>query len=147
MPKLRESNKKYFKRDIKGSYNFTRLQFNFSFLTANSEYNFSNKKINKNIKADILDRLCELSANDIMAINAQGKKRGFEFIEDKRIAIRAVCNPSFFRSEYIKEFCPAKYCIFRLYPNNNPFAARILGRLINGAFYIHFIDLDHECYK
>ncbi|AGK95193.1 hypothetical protein [Clostridium pasteurianum] len=146
MPKLKNSDKKKpSKEDIKGSYKFKRIQFNFSFLSTNSEYNFKN--LTRDMKADIIDRLCELSSMDLVQIHSISKERGLEYIEDKGISIKAKCHPDFSSNEYIKSCCPKKYCIIRIYPNNNPTPSRILGRLIGHAFYIHFIVMDHKCYK
>ena len=84
---------------------------------------------------------------DLLKIHSIGKERGVEYVDDKKISIKAECHPSFLESEYIKAYCPKKYCIIRIYPNNNPTPSRILGRLIGHAFYIHFIVVDHKCYK
>ena len=51
MPKLKSKNKKKSsKKDIEGSYKFTRIQCNFSFLSLNSNYNF--ESLNKDMKAE-----------------------------------------------------------------------------------------------
>lgn len=35
----------------------------------------------------------------------------------------------------------------RIYPNNNPINARVIGVMINKIFYIFFIDIGGNLYK
>ena len=145
--KLKTKKEKYKVEDIKGSYKFTHLKFNFSFLTSNSKYNFDNKKIDKNVQADILKRICELSGYTIVQLGSLGKERGYESLLENSISISARCNNDFFKNQDRANAANNKYMIFRLYPNNNPLPARIIGKFINGVYYIFFIELEHKCYK
>ena len=72
-----------------------------------------------------------------------GKKKFFEFEEiniRKRIPI-----------EFEKRFSPKvynnKFAIMRLYTNNNPILARVIGVMINKVFYIFYIDIGGNLYK
>lgn len=135
---------KHKKEEIKGSYNFLYLKFNFSFLSTNKQYNLQNAKITPNMKVDILDRIIELSSDTIMALRTLGKERGYETINDSSIKITAKCNSNFHSNEERVQACGGKHYIFRLYPNNNPLPARIIGRLAKGVFYIFYIELEHK---
>lgn len=130
--------------EIKGSYKFLYIKFNFSFLSNSKQYNFDNSKMTQNIKADILDRIIELSENTIISLGTLGKERGFETIEESNIKITAKYSNKFDDNEERVQTCSDKYYVFRIYPNNNPYPARMIGKWARGLFYIFFIDLEHK---
>lgn len=130
--------------EIKGSYKFLYIKFNFSFLSNNKQYNFENSKIIPKVKADILDRIVELSSATIISLKALGKERGFETIDEDCIKITAKCNNKFEDNKDRVQACSDKYYIFRIYPTNHPYPARMIGKWAKGVFYIFFIELEHK---
>ena len=133
--------------EIKGSYKFTYIKFNFSFLTSNNSFNINNSKINSETKADLIDRIIELSNDTIISLGILGKERGYETIDDSMIAIKAKCSTKFDDNRERVQACSDKYHVFRLYPNNNPRAVRIIGKFAKGVFYVFFIDMEHKYIK
>jgi hypothetical protein len=97
-----------------------------------------------NIKADILDRIIELSENTTISLGTLGKERGFETIEESNIKITAKYSNKFDDNEERVQACSEKYYVFRIYPNINPYPARMIGKWAKGLFYIFFIDLEHK---
>jgi len=142
--RIKTKHQKHNVEEIKGSYKFSYIKFNFSFLSTNKQYNFENSKITSKIKVDILDRIIELSLDTIMAVQALGKERGLETIDNSNIKISAKCKSNFEDNEERVQICSDKYYIFRVYPNNNPYPARLIGRWAKGVFYIFFIELEHK---
>lgn len=130
--------------EIRGSYKFEYFKFNFSFLSPNSEYNFENKLINSGLKLDIFARILDLSDKPILSIKLLGKKKGYETVPVNHIKIKSNCKSSFYDNEERVQACEDKYYIFRLYPNNNPLAIRLIGRFAKGVFYLFYIAIDHD---
>ncbi|MGL5084861.1 MAG: hypothetical protein ACRC68_03960 [Clostridium sp.] len=130
--------------EIIGGYKFEYLKFNLSFFSTNNDYNF--KQMDKTTKADILDRLQELSTETFMQVASYSKNRGFELIDKKSIAIKANYKQVEFEKDGFRN-SGTKYHIFRLYPNNNPLPVRLIGKITSNIFYILFIDMDHKTYK
>ena len=115
----------------------THLKFNFSFISY--EKNFSDEH-----KLQLLKRIRELSSVPYLEVASWKKNIGFEI---EKIDINAKIDKNFFEGTTHRNFDDKKYCIFRLYTNDNPILARVIGRLINNVFYIFFIDIGGNLYK
>ncbi|EPY2302228.1 Uncharacterised protein [Clostridium sporogenes] len=142
--KATKPSKKINSNEIKGSYKFKYLKFNFSFLSTNSDYNL--EKLDEHIKADLIDRMEELSSITYLQLASMPKSRGFEGIKESSFSIKANYKKEKFNEEDFRNSCD-KYNIIRLYPNNNPLPVRLIGKLSNNVFYLLFIDKEHKCYK
>lgn len=144
--KLKQKEKnKISKGDIKNNKH-THLKFNYSFTTSNSKFSFENKEFNDAHKLKFLERVLCLSQKEFIEIMTYPKDTGFELI--KKCDLKDIdYNIKFEDVEYRKSHIYGKYCIIRLYPNNNPLPSRIIGMLINNVFYILYIDLKHKMYK
>ena len=72
------------------------------------------------------------------------KKRGIEW---EKVNISKQILPAFFDGNSHRNFDNVKYAIFRLYTNDNPILARVIGCTINKVFYIFFIDIGGNLYS
>ena len=122
-------------KECNNCFSPTHIIFNFSFV--NYMENFD-----KNHKAQLVDRIFELSQEPYLVVAQWPKDKGFENIS---LNIRKSIDPSFFESE--NRTFDGKYTIIRLYPNNNPLPSRIIGKMLNKIFYVFFIDIDGKLYK
>lgn len=140
-PKLNPINS----RDIT-AFKPTHIKFNFSFLTTNKSYSFENPKFTSDYKAQLLTRIIELSAEDYILISGRKKSIGLEFLPETSFAKKISYNNEFQNSEFRKKSSD-KFAVFRIYTNNNPIPARVIGKVVNNIFYVFFIDLDHSMYS
>lgn len=115
------------------------LKFNFSYIVY--ETNFS-----EIYQIQFLKRIRELSNDTYNIIRNRDKKIGLEFIEIKELGIKKQVPLNFEKRFTSKEY-NNKLAIMRLYPNNNPINARIIGVIIKNVFYIFFIDIGGNLYK
>ena len=115
----------------------THLKFNFSFITYDE--NFEDE-----YKVQFLKRIRELSSVPYLEMMNWNKSKE---IEIEKISISKQISPSFFDGNSHRNFDSGKYAIFRLYPNDNPILARVIGCLINKVFYVFFIDIGGNLYK
>lgn len=118
-------------------FNPTHLKFNFSFL--NYDNNFTEEH-----QIQFLKRIRELSSVPYLEMISWSKNTG---IEVEKIDISKEISPNFFQGNSHRNFDDKKYAIFRLYTNNNPIVARVIGRLINKVFYVFFIDIGGNLYN
>jgi hypothetical protein len=132
------------KEDIK-SFRPTHIKFNFSFLTTNNDFSFENPDFNEKHKAALLDRIYMLSREELVKILNYKKNIGLEFIEEDSFKRKVSYHEQFDKIEFRKSGTD-KFAVFRLYPNNNPIPARVIGKLVKNIFYVMFIDLNHELY-
>ena len=116
-------------------YNPTHIKFNFSFISYDE--NFKDEH-----KIQLLKRIRELSQVPYLEMSSWGKEKG---IEIENISIQKKISSEFYQGH--RNFDDKKYAIFRLYSNNNPIVARVIGRLINKVFYIFFVDIGGKLYK
>ena len=65
----------------------------------------------------------------------------------EKIKISKTISEDFYKGKSHRNFDDGKYAIFRLYTNNNPIVARIIGKLIRNVFYIFFIDIGGKLYS
>lgn len=115
----------------------THIKFNFSFISY--EENLSDE-----YKIQLLDRMRELSSVPYIELQSWRKNKG---IEIEKIKINKDISPNFFKGNSHRNFDDGKYAIFRLYTNDNPIIARIIGRIIRNVFYIFFIDIGGKLYN
>jgi len=113
----------------------THIKFNFSFITY--EDNFDEK-----YQIQLLKRIREMSSVPFIELMSWSKNKGFEI---EKINIEKNISPNFYQGH--RDFDDEKYAIFRLYTNDNPILARVIGRLINKIFYIFFIDIGGNLYN
>lgn len=115
----------------------THIKFNFSFITYEKDFTDEHQ-------LQLLKRIRELSSVTYLEMAAWDKKRG---IEIEKIDVKKEISPKFFEGNTHRNFDDKKYAIFRLYTNNNPIMARVIGRLINQVFYIFFVDIGGNLYE
>lgn len=115
----------------------THLKFNFSFVTYEKDFTEEHQ-------IQLLKRIRELSDVPYLEIASWAKNKG---IEIEKIDIPKEISANFFNGNSHRNFDDKKYAIFRLYTNNNPIVARVIGRLINKVFYIFFIDIGGNLYN
>lgn len=118
-------------------FNPTHLKFNFSFITYEDNFNSEHQ-------LQLLKRIRELSGVPYLEMASWDKKIG---IEIEKISIKKSISEDFFKGNSHRTFDDEKYAIFRLYTNNNPIVARVIGKLIRNVFYIFFIDIGGNLYK
>lgn len=117
--------------------------FSPQYLKFNLSYVKYDKEIPKEHKAQLLDRMFELSEELYITILNRDKKIGLEF-EEIKIRKRI---PSKFEERFRSKDYNNKFAIMRLYPNNNPIVARVIGVVIKNIFYVIYIDMDGSLYK
>ena len=123
------------KRKIEqAKFEATHIKFNFSFINYDKDFNDEHK-------IQFVKRLFDLSKESYLVVASWGKEIGFENI---KLDIKKEIMPSFFNGN--RQF-DGKYTVIRLYPNNNPFPSRIIGKMINKIFYVFFIDICGNLYK
>lgn len=130
-------NKKLINKQCSNCFNPTYLKFNFSFI--NYEENLKDE-----YKIQLFKRIRELSNVPYLEVASWGKNIG---IEIEKIDIKKEIDNRFFEGNTHRNFVDKKYAIFRLYTNDNPILARVIGRLINQVFYIFFIDIGGKLYS
>ena len=118
-------------------YNPTHLKFNFSFITVDDNFT-------KEHQLKLLERIRELSKYPYLEVLSWNKEIG---IETEKIEIKKEIPKEFLSGNSHRNFDDGKYAIFRLYTNNNPIVARVIGRLINKVFYIFYIDIGGNLYN
>lgn len=108
------------------------LKFNFTYISYE-------KDLNKEYLEQLYQRLKNLSVSSQIAVMQREKKTG---IEIESLSINKEL-PEELKNNRVSK----KYAIFRLYPNNNPIVARIIGKLVDDVFYILYIDIGGKLYK
>lgn len=119
-----------------------RLVFNFSFLTKDNKYNLdkNNKKISKEIKAKLLEKMYQLSVEDKVIVLGYDKVKGLEKIHETKI--KSLKPHPDYRDYKIKEKCGEDCWIFRIGKKG-----RVIGKMNDNIFYIIKIDTDFKSYK
>lgn len=115
------------------------LKFNFSYITY--EENFVEK-----YQLQFLKRLRELSTDTYNIIINRNKKIGLEFVEINELGIKKEV-PFKFKERFDAKYYNNKLAIMRLYPNNSPIVARVIGVIIKNIYYIFFIDIGGKLYS
>ena len=103
------------------------------------------KTIDNDYKLQLLNRMIELSAEPYITVSIRGKNTGFE-TEDIDVLDLSKIVPAKFSERFSKTEYNNKITIIRLYTNDNPILARIIGVLINKVFYIFSIDIGGKLY-
>lgn len=117
------------------------LKFSFSFVT------YEEKMVVQDYK-EFHERMKFLSSktwSEIRTESIKDKKKFIEMISVNDLGIRKEI-PKQFRNVFPPE-TNEKYAIFRIYPNNNPKVARVIGMIKNTIFYVFYIDGDGSLYK
>jgi len=115
----------------------THIKFNFSFISYDENFT-------EDHQIQLLKRIRELSSVPYLEMTSWPRSNG---IEIEKIDIPKEISSNFFKGNSHRNFDDKKYAIFRLYTNNNPIVARVIGRIINQVFYIFFIDIGGTLYK
>ena len=115
------------------------LKFNFSYIVY--EENFEDK-----YQLQFLKRIRQLSADTYNIIRNRDKKVGLEFVEIKELGINKKI-PVKFTERFESKDYNNKLAIMRLYTNNKPILARIIGVIIRNVYYIFFIDIGGKLYS
>ena len=137
MAKVIKKQKAVIDRTCSNCFSPTHLKFNFSFITYE-------KNFNEQHQIQLLKRIRELSSVTYLELLSWGKEIGFEF---EKIEIKKTISREFFCGNSHRKFDDRKYAIFRLYSNNNPVVARVIGKIIKNVFYIFFIDIGGNLYS
>ena len=114
----------------------THIKFNFSFISYDENFN-------EEYQVQFLKRIRQLKTVTYLEMMQWPKNIGIEF---EKIDIDKQIPRAFFNGNSHRNFDDKKYAIFRLYTNDNPCQARIIGRMINQVFYIFFIDIGGKLY-
>lgn len=99
-------------------------------------------KLEDKYRAQLFNRMCELSAEPFILVMNRRRNIGFE-IEHLDVGHQI---PTVFAERFNKDLY-SKFAVIRLYPNNNPVMARVVGVLINKIFYIFYVDFGETGYK
>ncbi len=123
------------------SYTYEQIYIKFNFTYICYEKDFSDEYISQFYK-----RIKELSSEPYMVVANWPKNRGFEREDKKRLGITKEV-PQNFSERFPTKAYGDKLTIIRLFPNNNPIVARIIGVFIDKIFYILFIDIGGNLYS
>ena len=115
------------------------LKTNFSYIVYEDDFS-------EQYQIQLLKRLRELSVDTYNVVRLRGKEVGFEFLDKDELGIKKALPTKFTERFDAKEY-NNKLAIMRLYTNNNPILARIIGVIIKNVFYVFFIDIGGNLYK
>lgn len=123
------------------AHHTSRFAFNFSFLTKDSKYNLDSrgKTITNKVKLKLLERVYQLSQEDIVKILGYSKKQGLEKIPEDEVKLRV--HSDFKSSNRYKE-CEDDYWVFRLGK-----LGRVIGKKNANIFYVMSIDASFDQYN
>lgn len=118
----------------------SRFAFNFSFLTQDSKYNLDkrSKTINQRVRLKLLDRIRELSQDEIPAVLGYDKYQGLEKMPESQV--RLSIHPGFKKSKRYNE-CEDDYWVFQLGK-----LGRVIGKKNSNIFYVMSIDASFDQY-
>lgn len=119
----------------------SRFAFNFSFLTQDSKYNLDkrSKTINKQVRLKLLDRVRELSQDEITTVLGYDKYQGLEKMLEAEV--RLSIHPDFKKSKRYNE-CEDDYWVFQLGK-----LGRVIGKKNDNVFYVMSIDASFDQYN
>jgi hypothetical protein len=144
--KLKKNEKVKISRSEISNNKPTHIKFNFSFTTRNKDFSLKNELFTDEHKLQLYERMVFLSENELIQVLSYSKEIGIEQIYKEDFKKDIKYNDKFDAVEYRRKEAGGKYAIFRLYTNNNPLPARIIGKLISNVLYIMYVDLKHEIY-
>lgn len=111
------------------------LKFNLSYITYDED-------LNEQHTFALFNRMRDLSSYPLVTILNYKKSIGLE-TENLKISKDL---PKSFVDRFPRE-SEKKLTIFRIYPNDNPILARVIGMLIKNIMYIFYIDIGGKLYK
>ena len=117
-------------------YQDQRVTFHFSFLTADKTYNLS--KCDKKVKSKLVERIENLSQEDVTAVLNRTKEVGLEKIPNDEITGLRIHNV--FKDTRESE-CNKDFWVFRLSR-----LGRVIGKMNKNIFYILAIDTKFKLY-
>lgn len=120
-------------------HHVSRLAFNFSFLTQEKDYSLKSRKISKDVKLKLLERISSLSEEDKVLIMNRPKEQGLEPLPEEVVNLHI--NSDFKKSGRYDE-CDEYYWVFRLSKKG-----RVIGKINENIFYILAIDPKFKLYK
>ena len=94
----------------------------------------------------MFDRMVKLSSLTFVALSNLDKKQGFELVDKKELGYKKQF-PEEMNERFSLDIQKHKLAIVRLYPNDNPILARIIGVIVNKIFYVLEIDIGGKSYK
>ncbi|MBP5808644.1 hypothetical protein [Lactiplantibacillus argentoratensis] len=117
-----------------------RMAWNFSFLSNEDGFNFSNEDLNTDF---MLKRIAEINQRTFTAFLNLPRATGLEKIDPKKVhgKLKHKPSPSEF-GEMREKLAGPKYCVIRLSQSG-----RIIGKMIDQTFYPFWIDLNHNLYE
>lgn len=140
--KTKNPDRKTVPRELLNSYSSTHILFNLSFMTDHKDFKLIEDIEQKHL-VQLIKRMYNLSREHYKDVMLYEKKQGFEDIKETGLK-----NPQSllknFNSTKMIEQSKDKFFIFRLYPNDNPVCARVIGKFIDKSFYILGICFNHD---
>ena len=137
--KVKVNGKKNDNRIVIKRYRDMRVAFNLSFVTKQKKYNFSSPKCTKEIKANLLDKMTNLSLQDKVSVLARGKYGGVESMKTPaKLKLRV---HDIFKATR-QEDCDNAYWVFRFASEK----CRVVGMFNDNIFYVLGIDYDFSLY-
>lgn len=130
--KRKNNNKKTSLKKV-ADYAIKNVVFCFKDITINNDYSF--KKLDKNQKSCLLDRIVELSSKNWVDLNSEGKNIAYETLIKNEISIKPKCQMD------SKE----KYYVFRCKSPNGK-DGRIVGLRRNSCYKVLFVDFSYKLY-
>ncbi|WEE36900.1 hypothetical protein [Lactiplantibacillus paraplantarum] len=117
-----------------------RMAWNFSFLSNEDNFNFSNETLNTDL---MLKRIAEINERTFTAFLNLPRTTGLEKIDPNKIQgkLKHKPSPSEF-GETREKLSGKKFCVVRLSKSG-----RIIGKMIDQTFYPFWIDLNHSLYE
>lgn len=117
----------------------SRFTFNLSFLTKDTKYNLDrrSKTINQRVRLKFLERIYQLSQDDIVVILGYDKRLGLEKMPEDEVRLRM--HPDFKVTRY--EECEDDYWVFQLGK-----LGRVIGKKNGNVFYVMSIDASFDQY-
>lgn len=120
-------------------HHVSRLAFNFSFLTQEKDYNLKSKKLSKDIRLKLLERISSLSEDDKVLVMNRPKEQGLESLPEESINLHINSN---FKDSGRYDECDEHYWVFRLSKKG-----RVIGKISDNIFYILAVDPKFDLYK
>lgn len=132
-------------KECNNNYEFTHLQFNFSFLTKNNKFGIDSLDAKK--KSMLVDRVFQLSEPNYIDLMLWRKNIGYESMSEEELRVPSF-HPDFTKDDFrSQKGYKEKYTIFRLDPNNTQSDCRIIGKILDKVFYVMFFSHNHSHLK
>lgn len=115
------------------------IKFNLTYLKVDAS-------IEDKYKSKLFDRMVELSKDSYLVVMNRGKNLSFELIERNKLDYKKQI-PAEFTERFDSKTYNNKLAIMRLYPNNNPIVARVIGIIVKQIFYVFDFDIGGKEYS